>query len=287
MSPLAEAFRLECSADAWTSVELEAWLLERIDPDLGTSLGCSPRELAAQLGRAAAAGRITPTSAPDSTAEHCIAAACLDGRAPAIKYFRRTYLFKLRPTLASYGLDDGAIDDVFSKVLDRLLLVEGGTCKLVGYAGQGRLRGLVKVSATRLALDEVRRRSRHPVACGDDLSGLSDPERDPELAYLKSTYRAHFREAFAAASATLAPRSRNLLRMHLIHGVTLQKLATGYSVHRATIVRWLAQARKELLEATEVEMRTRLGVSGTELRSVMGLIGSRLDASVSRLLDTP
>ena len=287
MSPLSDAFLLECSADEWSSVDLEAWLEARIDTTLSDSLGCSGDELAGQLGRAAAAGAVVPTTAPEGAAEHCIAAACQDGRGPAITFFRSKYLTSLRPILASYGLDAGAVDDVLAKVLERLLLVEDGRCKLVGYAGRGRLRGLVKVAATRLALDEVRRRKRHPVASSDDLSGLSDPERDPEMAFLKSTYRAHFREAFAAAAQTLDPRSRNLLRMHLIHGVTLDKLATSYSVHRATIVRWLAAARKQLLQETENEMRKRLGVSGTELRSVMGMIGSRLDASVSRLLDTP
>lgn len=286
MGSWADAFVLECDADPWKSVDLEAWLQARIDPALGRSLGCSQDELAAHLGRAAAAGTLVPSTSPDGATEHCVAAACQDGRAAAIKFFRAEYLSKLRPVLASYGLDDGAVDDVLAKVVDRLLLTEHGTCKLVGYAGRGRLRGLVKVAATRAALDEVRRRGRNPIAASDDLSGLSDPERDPELAYLKSTYRDHFRKAFAAASASLDARSRNLLRMHLIHGVTLDKLATSYSVHRATIVRWLAQARKQLLQETENEMRSRLGVSGPELKSVMGMIGSRLDASVSRLLDT-
>lgn len=286
MSPLADAFVLECSADEWKSVDLDSWLEAHLDAALGDSLGCSRQELAAQLGRAAAAGTLVPTTSPEGAAEHCIAAACQEGRGPAISFFRTEYLSRHRPVLASYGLDDGAIDDVLAKLTDRLLLAEDGPCKLAGYAGRGRLRGLVKVAATRLGLDEVRRRKRNPVAASDDLSGLSDPERDPELAYLKSTYRDHFRKAFAAASESLDARSRNLLRMHLIHGVTLDKLATSYAVHRATIVRWLASARKQLLQETENEMRSRLGVSGTELKSVMGMIGSRLDASVSRLLDT-
>lgn len=286
MSTLAEAFRSECGGGEWTSIDLDGWLSDRIDPTLEDLLGCSRLQLAALLGRTADAGRVTPSTDAGGVIEHCIAAACRDGSTAAIQHFRRAYLLPLRPVLASYGLDDSAVDDVLAKLLDRLLIVQDDTCKLVGYAGRGRLRGLVKVAATRLALDEVRRRKRHPVAASDDLSALSDPERDPELAYLKSTYRAHFREAFAVASQALDARSRNLLRMHLIHGVTLEKLATGYSVHRATIVRWLARAREHLLAETEKEMRTRLGVSGSELKSVMGLIGSRLDASVSRLLDT-
>jgi hypothetical protein len=75
-----------------------------------------------------------------------------------------------------------------------------------------------------------------------------------------------------------------MLRLHHLGGVTLDQLAAMYASLRHT-VRWLADVRKPA-RGTRTMLRTRLAVSADELDSIMELIGSRLDASVRRLLDT-
>jgi RNA polymerase sigma-70 factor (ECF subfamily) len=162
------------------------------------------------------------------------------------------------------------------------LVAEPGAARVVEYAGRGRLRGLVQVVATRLAVDHTRAKDRP--GGGDELDDLVAIADDPELAFLKATYRAAWREAFTAAVGDLDARARNLLRLHHLGGATLEQLAAMYGVHRATAVRWLADARAGLLRGTRRRLTAALAVSPAELDSILALIGSRLEASVGRLL---
>jgi RNA polymerase sigma-70 factor (ECF subfamily) len=85
----------------------------------------------------------------------------------------------------------------------------------------------------------------------------------------------------------LSERQRNLLRYQLIHALTLNQLAAMYGTHRATIARWLKGARRDVLEQVREDLRRRLGLSPSELDSVMKLIQSDVDASlVKTLLDS-
>jgi RNA polymerase sigma-70 factor (ECF subfamily) len=101
---------------------------------------------------------------------------------------------------------------------------------------------------------------------------------------LKGRARDAFREAFERGVMSLTARDRNLLRLHLLGGVTLEKLAAMYDVHRATIVRWLAAARAAVLEETRRGLGAELGLGASELESLMVAVQSRLDVSVERML---
>lgn len=219
----------------------------------------------------------------DAAAEVALAEACARGDREALATFDRTYLAGLPAALAHMKLPAAVIDDVVQTTRTRLLVAEGGAPpKLVAYAGQGKLRGLVQVIATRTALDHVRGQAKlAPDDAAGDLAAIDD---DPELAYLKAHYRDAWKTAFTEAAAALDARDRNLLRLHHLSGVTLDALAAMYGVHRATAVRWLAEARRRLLEGTRTRLGAALAVSSDELDSIMHLIDSRLDASVGRLL---
>ena len=141
----------------------------------------------------------------------------------------------------------------------------------------------MQVVATRIALDHTRAKDR-PTAGGDELDALAAIADDPELAFLKATYRAAWRDAFTAAAGDLDARARNLLRLHHLGGATLEQLAAMYGVHRATAVRWLADARAALARGTRRRLTASLDVSPAELDSILAMIGSRLEASVGRLL---
>jgi RNA polymerase sigma-70 factor (ECF subfamily) len=109
-------------------------------------------------------------------------------------------------------------------------------------------------------------------------------DHNPELLVMKARYRDEFREAFGEAVARLAPRDRNLLRYQLLDGLTTHQIGTIYRVHRVTITRWLKKARDNLLEETRSLLIARLRVEPQEFNSIMGLIQSQLDLSLSRVL---
>lgn len=174
-------------------------------------------------------------------------------------------------------------EDLFQTLLTRL--IAGREPKLRGYRGRGSLETWLRVAARRLRIDSERRRgdkARH-LDTRDALAQPS-PDDDPELGYLKEHYRQHFRGAFHRALESLEPRQRNLLRYQVVEGLSSSQIAGLYRVHAATAKRWLARARADLLASTRAELQSRLGVSTQELDGVMGLVASRLELSVRRVL---
>ena len=103
---------------------------------------------------------------------------------------------------------------------------------------------------------------------------------------MKERYRAAFRVAFEQAVRRLSSRERNILRLQLDAGLTVEQIGEVYGVHRATATRWLTKIRDQLMSDTRRELGERVGVSSSELDGVMELIQSRLDVSVRRMLET-
>ena len=109
----------------------------------------------------------------------------------------------------------------------------------------------------------------------------------PEIDYLRTKYKAEFEAAVREALAGLPDRDRLLLKLTIVSGLSHEQLANIYSVNQSTITRWIARAREQVLDATEREVCSKLGMPPGEFRSLAGLLVSRLDLSISRVLDTP
>jgi RNA polymerase sigma-70 factor (ECF subfamily) len=106
---------------------------------------------------------------------------------------------------------------------------------------------------------------------------------DPELEYLRRKYRVDFEAAFAAAVADLAPRERSLLRQHLVERLSGEDLARLHGVDSGTISRRLGRAREHVAEQTCSRLRATLDISAAELDSILVVIRSRLDLSITRV----
>lgn len=215
-------------------------------------------------------------------AELHLALACARGDEAAIAAFDRDYLSVVPAALAGTKLPAATVEDIRSAVRDKLLLAEAGqTPRIVDYAGRGRLRGLVQVTASRLAIDRIRHDEREQALPeGDRLAAVGDVE----LSLIKAQYRAAFSAGFTAAVGKLPRRDRNILRLHLLGGVTLEQLAQMYGVHRATVVRWLAGAREALFAQTRAHVADQLHAPADELDEMFELVRSRVELSVERLL---
>ncbi|MEJ7732738.1 MAG: hypothetical protein WKG00_26495 [Polyangiaceae bacterium] len=293
---LADAF-LESAAragreglDAAPREELQARLAavcEHAERALG-EVQVARGDLARYLGAHAAAEPLLRGEAlqEGAAAELGLACALRRGDRAAAALFERRYVMPLATTLVRMRLDEARLDEVKQRVRARLLVAdETGAMRVEGYVGQGRLTGLVQVVATRAAIDVTRDAGRAEALGDDDLLGAG-AARDPELEAIRAEARATFSEAFQVALQRLQSRDRNLLRLHLLGGVTLDQLAAMYGVHRATVVRWLSSARAQVLAATRASLRERLHLRPSELESLLGLAESRLDLSVERMLRT-
>ncbi len=208
-------------------------------------------------------------------AEIHLALACERGDAAALAAFDRAYLDVVPVALAGMRLPTATIEDVRAIVRDKLL-ADG---KLLAYAGQGRLRGLVQVTATRTAIDRIRRESREV-----ELPTRLVAPGDVELSLIKAQYRDAFVAGFAEAVEQLAQRDRNLMNLHFLGGVTLERLAQMYDVHRATVVRWIAAAREAIFAGTRAHVAKTLGAPAEELDEMFALVQSRVELSMERLL---
>jgi RNA polymerase sigma-70 factor (ECF subfamily) len=250
----------------------------------GLSVGAG--EFAA--GSARWIGKTAARTALDAAAfsELYLMCGCVASESLAWAYFDADYFDRARAALRRMGRSADDIEEILQQVRHRLLLPEEGEPRLARYVGKGDLGALVRVAATRIAIDWARKTRRHLDESEDEILRLPACSEDPELAVLKQQCCGHFEAAFSAAVAGLQPRQRNLLRLHIVDGVPLHALARSYKVHKTTVVRWLVKARADLLEALGAELQQRLSLGGEELAEMVALIRSRVELSLHRMLKT-
>jgi RNA polymerase sigma-70 factor (ECF subfamily) len=171
-------------------------------------------------------------------------------------------------------------DEVSQQLFSRLLVGEGVRGpKLLEYSGRGPIGAWLRASALGIALNA--RRGEKPSEPLDDLAIVSN---DPEVEYMRNLCKAEFNRAFTDAMATLATRERNLVRLRFLDGLTLEELASYFRVHRATVVRWLAEVTDRLYAATRIGLSERLSIDTSEVDSVVRAARSRIDLSLTGLL---
>jgi RNA polymerase sigma-70 factor, ECF subfamily len=160
--------------------------------------------------------------------------------------------------------------------------------RLREYSGFGYLQNWLKVTAVRSFLDVARaeRGRRVEAELDDELLELVDPN-DPRDAHQRVQVGGAVKRAFAAAVAQLAPRERTFLRHASVDSLTLDQIAATYQIHRATVARILASARKKLLDATRTNVIAELGITPDEIDSAIRMLDSKLDLSLSRVLRDP
>ncbi len=218
-------------------------------------------------------------------AEIALAAAVSAGDPAAIREFDAKYMAPVRSQLRAMTLDAADIADIEQTVRVKLLVGDnGGPPKLVGYAGHGKLGGLVRVAAVREALTLLRRKKT--TTSEDWLDELSAPDDDPALVQLKTRHRVEFKAAFEEAVRRLSAREHTLLRLHLVRQHSIDQIGAVYGVHRATAARWIDAAKRSLRAQTTKILSDRFALRGPELERVVALIESRIELSIDRLLAT-
>jgi RNA polymerase sigma-70 factor, ECF subfamily len=116
------------------------------------------------------------------------------------------------------------------------------------------------------------------------LDQLPDAADGPELAHLRALYAGELKQAFEEAIASLEVRERNVLRHHFIDRLNVEEIGALYGVHKSTAYRWLETARTVLAKRTRAGFNRRVQVRPSELDSIVRLVQSHVDLSLSRLL---
>lgn len=244
------------------------------DVDLVTTIGKhSPTELGDYLERCRAA-------------DLAVATLAARGSQPAIAALEKAHRTTIESTCRRFAGPGQTIDDLRQILRAKLFVAEPPKQpKIADYAGQGFLDNWLRVTAVRVFLDLQKRkdRTRERPVDDDDVMALPQPG-DLALDVVKSEYRAAVTTAMHEAARLLEPGDRHLLRQHLVVGLSIDQLAPVLGIHRATAARRIARAREHLVTETRRQLVTMLKLDERELDEVIGLVMSRLDVSIGKLL---
>ena len=163
-------------------------------------------------------------------------------------------------------------EEAMQQLRVQLLVDEPG---LKGFGGAGTLIGWLTVVATRRILKDI----TFDVSLDEALM-VSD-QLDVVM-HLRSS--SLLKRALAAAFASLPRRARLLLRLHTLDGLSAEKIALVFHVHRETASQRLLEARTALREKTLERVQLETGEVGTDLESLTRTMMQNTDLSLGRLL---
>jgi RNA polymerase sigma-70 factor, ECF subfamily len=216
-------------------------------------------------------------------AELYLAAACARGDCAAVGELRRRYFEGVIPQLRRMGLGSAQCDDIWQTMCERVLVATDGPPAIVRYVGTGELAGLMRIAATRLALNWLKQDQRR-VAEDEWLDDLPAARADPELQLSKQQHRAEIKQAIEEALETLVARDRMILRLHLVERLGIDAIARISSVHRTTAARWIARAKETLGLRVRDRLLARWRITESSFPALRTLIDSQIDLSLERLL---
>ena len=252
----------------------EAW------PEVGMDAGAF---LAYVAERLPATGEAHEVLASLRAEDFFLAFACVRGEERALEALDTHVLSQVGTWLPREG--PALVDELRQLLRQRLLVpVDGAPPKLASYSGRGPLGQWVRAVALRLHID-LQRAAPRELPMEQAPAGLAERlGADPELAFIRERHQEDFRVAFRAALGRLDARERNLLRLHHVHGQSMDAVSATYQAPRSTVARWIARARERLLALTREELTVRLGLTSNELDSLLRLVGSQLDVSLRQLM---
>jgi len=268
-------------------VALEARLREVVDkaarawPDLAVA----PAHLVVQLARVIG-DDVGQELGELYVEDFALGLACADNLPGALVHVERLCGAAVDAAVARIDRSHELRDEVRQTLWQRLFVgTPAQAPRILSYAGRGPLAGWVAVAAQRIALD-LRKAATRAAGSDPDVDQLLPTDEHPEVDYLRMRYKPEFEEAVRDALAALPDRDRLLLRLTAVSGMSHEQIANIYKVNQSTVSRWIARARAEVLEATERSVCLKLRVQRDEFLSLAGLLVSRIDLSISRVLQT-
>jgi RNA polymerase sigma-70 factor, ECF subfamily len=217
-------------------------------------------------------------------ADLLLAWACARGVPAALQDLETRVLPRVLEAVRRVESAPAFVDEAMQVLRERLLVRSSSAPpRIAEFCGRGSLVNWLRAVALRIAL-ELQRRG-HLEVPHDTLPAATDRilAADPELGQLQLHYHDVFRAAFNAALGALGPGDQRLLRLQHVEGRSVDEVGALLQVPRSTVARWIARARQRLLQATHAELGTRLGLAPHELESLIRMVRSRLDLSLSPL----
>ena len=219
-----------------------------------------------------------------------VACGCALGSPQALAALERELISVVPAAVSGMRLDASEVEEVVQRIRQKVLLGgEDGHPRILDYAGRAPLRSWLRAMAVRVALNFKRdeRVHAHGPADEDLLANLPDPAEDPELRHVRARYRKEFSDAFRAALDTLSPEERNMLRLHFVEDVPLDRIGKLYDAHKSTISRRMARARETLLKEMRQVLAERLNLAHPDVDSLIRLAVLHFELSLLTAFKLP
>jgi RNA polymerase sigma-70 factor (ECF subfamily) len=253
------------------------------------TLEIDDRDLVQQIARRAPASELLA-----NYLQHChagdlaVASQAARGSQIAIAELERVHRQTIEAACRRFAGPGQTADDLRQILRTKLFVADTNKVPKIGdYAGQGFLDNWLRVTAVRVFLDLTKRkdRTRETSAEDDDILALPNPG-DLQLDVVKAEYRTAVASAMHEGAQALEPGDRHLLRQHFVAGLSIDQLGAVLGIHRATAARRIQRAREQLVAETRKQLAIKLKLPESELDEVIGLVMSRLDVSIAKLLAT-
>ncbi|HYO52590.1 sigma-70 family RNA polymerase sigma factor [Archangium sp.] len=275
----AEATELEFLLRRTWEAGRESW------PQVALPAEVFVRHLAQKLTEARAEGPLATVLEQLAIADLYLACACVHEVPTALEMLERHCLAKLPASLAYLKQPATLLDDVRQKVRMHLLLgTTGAKPQLAEYKGRGTLLSWIRVMAVRMVHKQIVPTQETPENLLAAIEAIPVPGPDPELDLIKRRYRHEFRQAAHEAFNSLSSEQRHLLRLHFIDRLSTTEMGALFRVNQSTVSRWLKDVRLAVYEETKRLLSERLDLSSREFASLLDVIASQLDLSLSQIL---
>jgi len=207
-----------------------------------------------------------------------LAFACARSDPEGLRVFESEHVSRIGPSLLRVDPSADFLDEVQQRLRERLLVPPNP--RIRSYAATGPLLSWVRVAATRIGVDLKRHEPKRGTQNLADCMLQECHLQGPEAVRYRDVLEASIRSVFGQ----LEVRERNLIRLHYVDGLNVDRLGAMYDVHRATAARWIAAVRTRIFEDVACDVRATLKLSRSEFYSILGFVRSYLEASLGGLL---
>lgn len=200
----------------------------------------------------------------------------------AVRLIDERFISRLPARIRRLGSAKDNVNDVLQTVRERLF--SGDVPRIRAYNGTGPLEQWIKVVAIRTAIDLHRTDRSIPRVEGAWLETVAPSDADLSTLAMKHEYKRELEAAIRELVAQLSPRDRAVLRLHVVQGVSIEKIAASYGVHRVTVARWVWTAGETVLDGLRARFRAKFGIVPHEFDSMVRLARSQLSIDLAGLL---
>jgi RNA polymerase sigma-70 factor (ECF subfamily) len=180
----------------------------------------------------------------------------------------------------------GLADEIAQGVLEDILVGSPTSPPEIGdYAGRAPLARWLEVIAQRAALRWLRTERRHAHVVGQAALEPSPASNTPaEVALFRAKYGRAFEEVLSEVLRAAPERDRTILRLHIVEGLSTERIGKMFGVNQSTAARRLMKARHNVLAQVKGTLKGRLNITSHEIESLGTLLEGRLDLSISEAL---